>query len=92
MYLTFYMLRTINGPIINVWRNKNIKSEVRATVISTYGQMDALGQIVGGPIIGFIALKTSIATAIVVSATILSPVIVLLVYEATHNRDRASAR
>jgi len=54
--------------------------------------MDALGQIVGGPIIGFIALKTSIATAIVVSATILSPVIVLLVYEARHKRDRASAR
>lgn len=92
MYLTFYMLRTINGPIISVWRNKNIKSEVRATVISTYGQMDALGQIIGGPIIGFIALKTSIATAIVVSATILSPVIVLLVYEATHKRDRVSAR
>lgn len=78
MYLVFYILRTTNGPIFSAWRNKNIKSEVRATVISTYGQMDALGQIIGGPIIGFIALKTSISTAIVVSGIILAPVIVLI--------------
>jgi DHA3 family tetracycline resistance protein-like MFS transporter len=80
MYLTFYILRTTNGPVFNAWRNRNIKSEVRATVLSTYGQMDALGQIIGGPIIGFIALKTSISTAIVVSAVILSPIIILLIY------------
>ncbi|MDP4089018.1 MAG: MFS transporter [Bacillota bacterium] len=79
-YLLFYILRTTNGPIYRAWRNKNIKSEVRATVISTYGQMDALGQIIGGPIIGFIALKTSISTAIVVASVILSPVIMLLIY------------
>lgn len=81
MYLLFYILRTTNGPIYSAWRNKNIKSEVRATVISTYGQIDALGQIIGGPIIGFIALKTSISAAIVVSGIILSPVVVLLIME-----------
>lgn len=81
MYFLFYILRTTNGPIYSAWRNKNIKSEVRATVISTYGQMDALGQIIGGPIIGFIALKTSISAAIVVSGIILFPVVVLLIME-----------
>lgn len=80
MNLLFYVLRTTNGPIYRAWRNKNIKSEVRATVISTYGQIDALGQIVGGPIIGFVALKTSISTAIVVSALILCPVVLLFIY------------
>lgn len=85
-YFTFYLLRTINGPIFNAWRNKNIKSEVRATVISTYGQMDALGQIIGGPIIGFIALKTSIHTAIVAAGIILSPVIALFVYESSKTK------
>lgn len=79
-YLVFYMLRTTNEPIYRAWRNKHIKSEVRATVISTYGQMDALGQIIGGPIIGFIALKTSISMAILTAAVILSPVILLLVF------------
>ena len=82
-YLLFYALRTANEPIYRAWRNKNIKSEVRATVISTYGQMDALGQIIGGPIIGLIALKTSISTAIIVAALILSPVIILLKYGST---------
>jgi DHA3 family tetracycline resistance protein-like MFS transporter len=81
MYLVFYILRTTNGPIYSVWRNKNIKSEVRATVISTYGQMDALGQIIGGPVIGFIALKASISVAIVVSGVVLSIVIALLYME-----------
>ncbi|TYP54227.1 hypothetical protein [Thermosediminibacter litoriperuensis] len=46
----------------------------------TYGQIDALGQIIGGPIIGLIALKISIPTAIVASGIILSPVIVLFIY------------
>lgn len=79
-YLTFYILRTTNGPIFSAWRNKNIKSEVRATVLSTYGQMDAFGQIIGGIFIGFIALKGSISLAIVISGVILSPIIFLLIY------------
>jgi DHA3 family tetracycline resistance protein-like MFS transporter len=41
--------------------------------------MDALGQIIGGPIIGFIALKASVPMAILVAAVILSPVIILLI-------------
>jgi MFS transporter, DHA3 family, tetracycline resistance protein len=86
-YMAFYMLRTINGPIFNSWRNKNIKSEVRATVLSTYGQMDALGQVIGGPIIGFIALRASIPTAIIVSGIILSPIVILLI---VGRRDRYS--
>ena len=79
-YLCFYILRTTNGPIYRAWINKNIKSEVRATVLSTYGQIDALGQIIGGPMIGLIALKIYISAAIFVSAVILSPIIVLFIY------------
>lgn len=85
-YMTFYILRTTNGPIFSAWRNKNIKSEVRATVLSTYGQMDAFGQIIGGPIIGFIELKASISAAIVISGIILSPIIILLFYVLMNKR------
>ncbi|MCG0274943.1 MAG: MFS transporter [Thermosediminibacteraceae bacterium] len=88
MYLTFNVLRTTNRPIFSAWINENIKSEVRATVISTYGQIDALGQIIGGPIIGLIALKASIPTAIVVSGIILSPVIVLFLYGVRFTRRK----
>lgn len=80
MYFIFYIIRTTNGPIFRAWMNRNIKSEVRATVLSTYGQIDSMGQIIGGPLIGFIALKTSISTAIITSGVILSPIIFLLIY------------
>lgn len=80
MYFIFYIMRTTNGPIYRAWRNRNIKSEVRATVISTYGQIDSMGQIIGGPLIGLIALKASVSTAIMASGIILSPIIFLLVY------------
>jgi len=91
MYLTFNILRTSNRPIYNAWINENIKSEVRATVLSTYGQIDALGQIIGGPIIGLIALKASIPAAIVVSGIILSPVIVIFIYGMRFTRRKFMA-
>lgn len=79
-YLTFYILRTTNGPIYRAWLNENIESKIRATVLSSYGQIDSLGQILSGPLIGLIALKTNIATSIVSSGLILFPVIVLYLY------------
>ena len=78
-YLCKYILRSTNRPLYRAWINKNIKSNVRATVLSTFGQLDALGQIIGGPILGLIALKASIPTAIFVSSLILSPVIILFI-------------
>lgn len=79
-YLTFYILRTTNGPIYRAWLNENIESRIRATVLSTYAQIDSLGQILSGPIAGFIALKTNIATSIVTSGLILFPVVILYLY------------
>lgn len=46
------MLRTISGPLYNVWLNRNIPSPVRSTVLSMSGQLDSLGQIAGGPVFG----------------------------------------
>lgn len=79
-YLTFYIVRTTNGPIYRAWLNDNIESKVRATVLSTYGQVDSLGQILSGPVVGFIAMKTNTAIAIIASGLILSPVIILYFY------------
>jgi DHA3 family tetracycline resistance protein-like MFS transporter len=79
-YLTFYILRTTNGPIYRAWLNENIESKVRATVLSTYGQIDSLGQILSGPIIGYVALKINMSVSIIASGLILSPVIILYLY------------
>jgi len=77
MYFSFYITRATNGPIYRAWMNQQIESKVRATVLSTYGQLDAFGQIIGGPILGFIALKVSISLALLVSGIILAPTVFL---------------
>ncbi len=43
-YLSYYILRTTNGPIYRAWLNENIEPGVRATVLSTYGQINSLGR------------------------------------------------
>ncbi len=75
LYVTFYTVRKINQPIYKALMNEYIPSEIRATTISTFGIIDSIGQIIGGPIIGLIALKTSIAKGIITSSIMLIPVI-----------------
>lgn len=76
-FWTLKILRTVNGPIYRAFINQHVSSNVRATVISTLGQCDSLGQILAGPIIGYIALKSSISIAIIVSGFLLLPVVFL---------------
>jgi DHA3 family tetracycline resistance protein-like MFS transporter len=69
--------RTLYGPIENTWINQNVDSNVRATVISMRGQVDAFGQIAGGPPVGFIGDRFGIRAGLVASGLILSPVLPL---------------
>jgi DHA3 family tetracycline resistance protein-like MFS transporter len=59
------------GPVQRAWLNKSLDSSNRATLFSVDGQADALGQIVGGPIIGVVASGASIRAALVASAALL---------------------
>jgi DHA3 family tetracycline resistance protein-like MFS transporter len=59
------------------WVNQRLDSQVRATVISMSSQVDALGQIIGGPIVGAIGTLVSLRAALLSSAAILSPVLIL---------------
>ena len=59
------------GPVQRAWLNKSLDSSNRATLFSVDGQADALGQIVGGPIIGVVASGVSIRAALVASAALL---------------------
>ncbi|QOR35531.1 MFS transporter [Clostridium sp. 'deep sea'] len=73
------VLRKVNRPILSAFINQHIESSVRATVLSTISQFDAFGQILGGPIIGFIALKISVSFALAFSALILLPVVFIFI-------------
>jgi DHA3 family tetracycline resistance protein-like MFS transporter len=63
-------------PLTSTWLNQHLPSRVRATVLSMVGQADALGQIAGGPVVGFIGLR-SLRAALVFSGLILTPSLVL---------------
>ena len=66
---------TIAAPVRSAWLNRHLDSRSRATVISMNGQLDAVGQVIGGPPLGALANRTSSSTAMVVSAVVLAPAI-----------------
>ena len=75
-YVIIQVSRKVMSPLEDIWLNKIIPdSSTRATFFSVKGQVDAVGQISGGPVIGYIATTLTIKTAIIVSALILSPVL-----------------
>ena len=78
IYLLIYVLRTISNPLYTAWVNQNLDSETRATVLSISGQVDAIGQIAGGPGVGLIAKLVSVVAAITTSGALLSPALILI--------------
>ncbi|WP_025785351.1 MFS transporter [Sporosarcina sp. D27] len=77
-FVIIQVTRTIMYPLEDIWLNKIIpESSTRATLFSVKGQADAIGQIGGAPIIGIVATRYTIRTALIVSAILLTPVLFL---------------
>lgn len=95
LWLAFGMLwlrgiaGTLIGPISAAWMNRNLDSALRATVISMEGQANAIGQVVGGPPLGWIGSRVSVSTAIVASGIVLSPIVAL--YSSLRDRGKEIA-
>ena len=51
----------------------------RATILSTFSQLDAVGQMGFGPVLGLLASGAGVPTALVVSAAITAPGVIALV-------------
>jgi DHA3 family tetracycline resistance protein-like MFS transporter len=79
--LAFYWvatgLRVARGPLMTTWLNRQLPSHSRATILSMVNQADAVGQTMGGPVVGFVARQISIAVALTISALLLAPAVVL---------------
>ncbi|MCM3711855.1 MFS transporter [Sporosarcina luteola] len=87
-YVVIQVTRQVMYPLEDIWLNKIIPdSSTRATFFSVKGQVDAIGQIGGGPIIGVIATQFAVKTAILVSACFIMPV--LFLYTAVIKKDKA---
>ncbi len=75
----FSSLRQTTGPLYTAWVNQHAESSVRATIISMSSQIDALGQILGGPIVGAIGLALGIPVSLTICAVVLATTLPLLI-------------
>jgi DHA3 family tetracycline resistance protein-like MFS transporter len=66
------VFREVHMPFYTGWVNRKLDSSVRATVISMSSQVDAMGQIGGGPFVGSIANRMGIPSGLMVSAGLLT--------------------
>jgi DHA3 family tetracycline resistance protein-like MFS transporter len=71
-------MRSIAGLLQATWINQKLDSRVRATIHSMFGQVDAIGQMVGGPIVGVAANLFSVQVAVGMSSLLLSPALLFI--------------
>jgi DHA3 family tetracycline resistance protein-like MFS transporter len=76
-YLGVSVLRNTINPLYSAWLTRSAPAEVRATVVSMSGQMDALGQVTAGPVVGVVGLLGSLRAALVMAGLLLSPAVLL---------------
>ncbi|NLG51667.1 MAG: MFS transporter [Chloroflexi bacterium] len=71
-------LRSITGPLYGAWFNAHIDDpQVRATMFSASSQVDSIGQVGGGSLIGAVGDLVSVRAALATSALLLAPVLPL---------------
>jgi DHA3 family tetracycline resistance protein-like MFS transporter len=73
------IFRSVKTPIFTAWLTRNSEARVRATLFSLDGQMDAIGQIAGGPPVGYLGTIFSLRIALAAVSAILAPVLLLYV-------------
>lgn len=83
--------REVIYPIYTTWVNHRLPSNVRATVLSFSSQVDAIGQTVGGPIVGVVAKQVSIMAGLLTSGTMLAPILPILWGQRNKDEEHLSA-
>jgi DHA3 family tetracycline resistance protein-like MFS transporter len=69
IFLVAMLSRSLLAPLYTTWLNDLITdSSVRATVLSISGQANAIGQAVGGPVLGVVGNVLGIPYALVAGA------------------------
>lgn len=77
LYLAVLILRESVEPLVSVWLISATTSATRATVFSIQSQADALGQIMGGPPVGFVAQRRTLGAGISAAGLFILPAIAL---------------
>ncbi|MEE8042887.1 MAG: MFS transporter [Pseudomonadales bacterium] len=80
-------LRAVTDPLTTAWLNQSLEPRTRATLLSMNSQADALGQSIGGPIVGVVAKYVAISVALTFSALILLPALAIYRIAFTQNSN-----
>lgn len=74
-------------PIFIAWINQHAESRVRATMISLYWQSVSLANIIGSPIVGWIAVIRTLRQALIIASFAMSPALPLLHKSRNNNKN-----
>jgi DHA3 family tetracycline resistance protein-like MFS transporter len=77
-YWIVVVARSTASPVFTAWLNQHVDSRVRATVLSMSAQANEVGQVAGGPAVGFVGTVVSLRAALTVSGMLLAPALLLL--------------
>ena len=78
LYCMQSALHAGSQPLYATWLNMHIdQSHVRATIFSVNSQMNAIGQVFGGPAVGLVGERLGLRAALLSSALLLLPVVPL---------------
>lgn len=78
VYWFISVLRNVAGPLYSTWVNQKLDPNTRATVLSMSSQVDAIGQMGGGPLAAAVAGAVSVVAAIITSGLLLLPALPLI--------------
>lgn len=90
-YVTTEVFRRVSQPLFTGWVNRHVDSHIRATLLSMGGEVNAIGQLTGGPMIGLIGQLFSLRAAMVAVGLTLLPALPLLA-RARRQADREDPR
>ncbi len=80
-------LRATGDPIYSAWLNQSTEPQLRATMFSISGQSNALGQIAGGPLVGWIGARTSVRVSLFIGGAIMATAMPLLARTLRHEDE-----
>ncbi|HEV2128192.1 MAG TPA: hypothetical protein VGR22_06210 [Thermomicrobiales bacterium] len=89
MFWTRDLLGNLYHPVRQAWMNRNIEPRTRATVLSFQEQIASMGEIGGGPPLGWVGSRFGVRAAIVAAGLVFSPVIAVFL-RAAHLRDHVA--
>lgn len=76
VYCVGNSLRNSFYPLYDAWVNRQVEEpEWRATALSMLGQLNSIGQICGGPLLGWIALCAGVPLGLIFSGFLVLPII-----------------